>query len=208
MKIVFVPENCIPFHGESLSERPLGGTESAVVRLAEALDRLGHRVFVFTSAPDIPVTKPLYLPFTALGEIGEVDVLVSVRGFHPVFTGIKARKRFLWTGDAHDQLSHLGIGDKRVINQLTGLWCVSRWHVETLCEVSGFPLSKGWIVRNGIARELFDGMEVHNRKRLIYSSTPFRGLSLLPELFTRIQAVHQDAELHIFTLRPLRFSIN
>jgi glycosyltransferase involved in cell wall biosynthesis len=42
-------------------------------------------------------------------------------------------------------------------------------------------------------------MEVRNRKRLIYSSTPFRGLSLLPELFTRIQAVHQDAELHIFS---------
>jgi glycosyltransferase involved in cell wall biosynthesis len=163
------------------------------------LTRYEDRVFVFTSASNIPVTKPLYLPLSALGEIGEVDVLVSVRGVHPHFTGIKARASFLWTGDAHDQLSHLGIGDKRVVSKLTGLWCVSNWHAQTLCEVSGFPASKAWVVRNGIASALFSGDEVRNRKRLIYSSTPYRGLALLPELFARIRAAHPDAELHIFS---------
>jgi glycosyltransferase involved in cell wall biosynthesis len=199
MKIVFVPENCIPFHGESLAARPLGGTETGVIRLAEALDRLGHRVFVFTPASNIPVTKPLYLPLSALGQIGNVDVLVSVRGIRPLFAGIQARASFMWTGDAHDQFSHLGIGDKRVITTLTGLWCVSSWHAQTLCEVSGFPASKAWVVRNGIANELFDGEETRNRKRLIYSSTPYRGLALLPELFSRIRSAVPDAELHVFS---------
>lgn len=86
-----------------------------------------------------------------------------------------------------------------MVDKLTGLWCVSNWHAETLCQVSGFPISKAWIVRNGIAQELFGGDEVRNRKRLIYSSTPYRGLALLPELFARIQASHIDAELHVYS---------
>lgn len=199
MKIVFIPQNCISFHGKSLLERPLGGTETAVVRLAEALHRLGHAVFVVTSAAEIPATQPQYLPLSALNEMNDIDVAVSVRGVASLFSGIRARQSFLWTGDAHDQPSHLGIGDRRVVNKLTALWCVSSWHARNLCEVSGFPESKCWVVRNGFAQGLFEGQEVRNRKRLIYSSTPFRGLALLPEIFSRIRSVHSDAELHIFS---------
>jgi glycosyltransferase involved in cell wall biosynthesis len=199
MRIIFASDGCIPFHGQTLLERPLGGTETAVIRLAEALDRLGHSVFVFTSAQDAPPTKPAYLPLSAIGEIGSVDVLVSVRGIRPALSNIDARSCFLWTGDSHTSPSHLGIGDRRIATTLTGLWCVSSWHAQTLCEASGFPESKTWVVRNGFAKELFSGSEIRNRKRLIYSSTPFRGLALLPEIFPRIRKVHQDAELHIFS---------
>lgn len=48
MKITFVADACVPFHGRTLEEQPLGGTETAVIRLAAALSERGHEVTVFT----------------------------------------------------------------------------------------------------------------------------------------------------------------
>jgi glycosyltransferase involved in cell wall biosynthesis len=199
MRIVFIPGSCIPFTGKTLSSRPLGGIETAVIRLAEALDRLGHTVYVVSHAKDIPLTKPLYIPPHALGDLGAVDVLVAVRELMPLFLGVPARMKFFWTGDSYDQLQHLGLGDKRVRSTLTGLWAVSEWQADRLCEVSGYPRERSLIVRNGYAAELFSGDEHRARKRLIYSSTPYRGLAILAALFPRILAEHPDAELHVFS---------
>ena len=46
MKFLFVPGSTLPFHGKTLDERPLGGTETGAIRLAECLDELGHEVHV------------------------------------------------------------------------------------------------------------------------------------------------------------------
>jgi len=199
MKIAFMAGAGAPFHGKSLEERPLGGTETAVIRLAQALDALGHRVFVCTNIKNPPATKPLYIPTTAAGDIGEVDVLIVVRELFPLFAPIPRKLAFFWTGDSFDQLQHLGLGDRRVIERLGAFLAVSNWQADRVCAVSGFPRSKTWILRNGIDPRLFEGEEVRRPKRLIYSSTPFRGLALLPGIFTEIQKIHPDAELHIFS---------
>jgi hypothetical protein len=41
LKIGIFCGNVIPFHAKSLNERPLGGTETGVIRLSEALESLG-----------------------------------------------------------------------------------------------------------------------------------------------------------------------
>jgi glycosyltransferase involved in cell wall biosynthesis len=194
MRIVFLPTNCLPFHGKTLDERPLGGTETGVIRLAEALSSAGHDVFVVSSFENPPLTEPLYIPLRAVFFLGEIDILIGVRDWQSIFSEIPAKKRFLWTGDSYDQPQTVGLGDKRIANRLDGLFCVSQWHKKTMCELSGFPKEKTFVIRNGIHPSLFQNHErKNNRKRLIYSSTPYRGLVHLIEIFKGVKSLVPDA---------------
>ncbi len=199
MKIVFFPNSMAPFHGNTLKERPLGGTETAVIRLAEALHFLGHSVSVVSQFKNPPLTPVVYLPLHALDDIGEIDMLVVVRDWPPLLANIKATRRFFWTGDAFDQVAGVGIGDHRIASRIDEFLAVSHWHAETTCKESGFPRDKTFVLGNGIALSLFEGSEERKRKRLIYSSTPYRGLALLPSIVTDLRARHPDLELHIFS---------
>jgi glycosyltransferase involved in cell wall biosynthesis len=75
----------------------------------------------------------------------------------------------------------------------------SQWQAAALCEVSGFPPTKSWILSNGLNLKDFAGTENRKRKRLIYSSIPGRGLKNLLEYYPLIKQKHPDAELHIFS---------
>jgi len=199
MKIAFLPGSCVPFDGATLQHRPLGGTETAVIRLAEALDRLGHKVFVFTQIESPQLTKPLYLPYRALQDLGEVDVVIAVRELLPLFSGLKSKARYFWTGDSYDQLQHLGLGDRRVIRSLTALLAVSNWQADRLCAISGFPRDRSYILRNGFASELFTSVQQRSPNRLVYTSTPYRGLAHLIPIFPKIREEVPEAELHVYS---------
>lgn len=199
MKIAFFASACIPFHARSIAERPLGGTESAIVYLAEALVRLGHEIIVFTPEANPPLSNPLYVPHRALQDLGEVDVFVAVRDWKCSLLPVRARRRYFWTGDSYDQPATLGVGDRRVAAALNGMLCVSEWQRQTFCRASGFPAERMYVLGNGVCLDHFTGLEERAPKRLMYSSTPFRGLELLAKIFPRISAVHQEAELHVFS---------
>lgn len=198
MKIVFFPVGCCPFHGKSLNQRPLGGTETSIILLSEALERMGHEVIVLTPLKEFPSSNPVYINRHQADKIDDIDALIVCRGWQGTL-GSKAKKTFFWTGDSYDNPHTNGIGDQRFIEKVDGLFAVSDWHAKTLCHVSGFPLEKTHVLRNGVDLSNYYGNEVKIRKRLIYSSTPYRGLCYLPEIFTRIKALHPEAELHIFS---------
>ena len=57
MRVLFFPSLCIPFHGKTLQERPIGGTETGIILLAESLAEQGVEVNVisdFTNPPSDP----------------------------------------------------------------------------------------------------------------------------------------------------------
>lgn len=198
MRIAFYTQT-IPFHDGTIEDRPLGGTETGVVRLARALRHLGHEVVVFTTENNPPLSDPLYVPTTALSDLGRVDLFVAVRDWNHLFQPIDARLRFLWTGDSPLQPYTRGLGDKRVSDHIDALLAVSEWHADTLCQASGFPRSKAWVLGNGIEPSYFEGEETRSRKRLIYSSVPYRGLQLMPEILAKLVALHPDVEFYSFS---------
>jgi glycosyltransferase involved in cell wall biosynthesis len=199
MKFAFFPEQMASFHGHSLNEIPLGGMETAVIRLTEALHDLGHQVTVFSNHENPPLSKPLYLPRNALNHLGEVDCFIGIRDWRTCFLPVKANKIFFWTGDNYDLPQNLGIGDKRVVSKIDRLLAVSAWHAEKLCYLSGFPKEKAYVLRNGVCSEYFKERPEKIKKRLIYSSTPYRGLKFLPQIFKSLKEKHPELELHIFS---------
>ena len=62
MRIYFVSTLGVPFHAHTINERPIGGTETGVIYLAEALHKLGHEIAVFTNVENPPLSSPRYLP--------------------------------------------------------------------------------------------------------------------------------------------------
>ena len=199
MRISIYPQSCIGVHANILNERPLGGTETGIVRLAEALHTRGHEVTVYTSHPNPPDSQPRYLPLNQAQFMQQQDAVIVVREWFPLLGNIPAKKKFLWTGDAPDQIHTVGIGDKRVVNAVDGIFAVSEWQANALANASGFPRKKIQVIRNGIHLPYFEGSEKRENKRLIYSSTPFRGLKFLPIIFKNLKQLHPDVSLHVFS---------
>ncbi|MCB0324094.1 MAG: glycosyltransferase family 4 protein [Bdellovibrionales bacterium] len=199
MRIAFFAEHCIPIHARSLDERPLGGTETALIRLAELLDRRGHDVTVFTAMAAPPPSKPKYLPSSQVLNSGRFEVFVLVQDWTPAFLGAPGERIFYWTGDGWDQYANFGIGDKRVPSRIEYLLAVSEWHANTLSARSGFPLDQVRIIGNGAHLPFFEGAEERRRKRLIYTAAPYRGLRLVPELYEALRRKHPELELHVFS---------
>ena len=199
MRIAFIASNCVPFHNGTLEERPLGGTETGVIRLAQSLEKLGNEIFVVTAHPNPPLSTPLYLPLQAINDLPPVDVLIAVRDWQAVLVPVKARFKAMWTGDAADQPATLGIGDKRFIEAVDSLFLVSYWHAETMSKLAKFPLEKIFVLRNGVHLDYFSARVEKDPTRLIYSSTPYRGLRYIPRIFSEIQKQVPRASMHVFS---------
>lgn len=198
MKIAFYAGNCIPIHANTLEERPLGGTETALIRVSEILSHRGHEVYVFTKMKDPPPSKPNYYFHGRLLEFGEYDLLVVIQDWNALFYGAHYKKAFFWTGDGWDQYVNYGLGDKRVIRKLDKFIAVSNWQANELCNRSGFPLSKTSIIGNGVHLPYFEGREERIRKRLIFASAPYRGLRFVPDIYLNLKKKHPELELHVF----------
>ncbi len=199
MRIAILPQSCSAFHAFSLEERPLGGIETAIIRLAESLHKQGHELLVYTSDLNPPPSTPPYFSLSTTKFIPKVDALIVTREWLPLLNPMPNTLKFFWTGDAPDQVQSIGIGDRRVAASINGFLTVSDWHSQVMHAETGFPLNKLFNIRNGVHLPYFEGSEVRHPKRLIYSSTPFRGLVHLPEIYTELKKRHADLELHVFS---------
>lgn len=197
LRVLFSPGSCIPFHANTLQVRPLGGTESSVIRLAEALQSKGVDAYITTPFENPPLTSPRYIPEKSLWLLGGVDLRVVIRDWRAALARVPTKLQFFWSGDAYDQPINIGIGDKRIAALFHKLLAVSEWQKETTSKASGFPEDKISILRNGIHLPFFEKSLERKPYRLIYTSTPYRGLIHLVNLFPKIREAVPEAELII-----------
>jgi len=199
MRFAFYAGNLTGFDALSLQEKPLGGTETGIIRLSEKLTELGHEVVVFNGQENARSSKVKYQKQPEVEGSGPWDVFVSIRDWIPCFLNLEAKRRFFWSGDSYDQFPNFGLGDKRVAAKIDAFLTVSAWQAEQICSRSGFPPTKTFILKNGIEESYFAGSETRGRKRLIYSSTPYRGLEHLTRYLPVLKKIHPDLETHIFS---------
>lgn len=188
----------MPFNGETIEKRSLGGSESAAYYQARELARRGHRVTVFTTSVDEghfegvnycwagepKESSPLGERFEYYARNTPHDVLIIQRhphAFHQPF----ASKVNLW--QLHDLALHRTAG---MANH--GMWqtdfvtCVSEWHKKQVCEVYGFDPDFVRVVPNGVDETLYANTAPvvpasvpQGKFLLLYQSRPERGLEHL-----------------------------
>lgn len=197
----------MPFNGQTVASRSLGGSESAAYYQARELARRGHRVHVFTTSEEqgqwdgvnylcvgnINQQTPLGRDFEWYARNTPHDVLVIQR--HPLaFHGQWASKVNIW------QLHDLALFRTAAVAnhgawQIDAVTGVSKWHKDQICEVYGFPADFVQVVPNGVdptlyvgedvltplgsARDVVTGLIDSKKFLLLYQSRPERGLEHL-----------------------------
>ncbi len=177
-------------------EEGIGGSETMVVELAKRLSVLGHRVRVYTSTGKHGegIFDGVEYRQSAMIELaGSCDVLVAWRDAGLLEVPVDAKTRLLWV---HDVFA--GNATHSRLLKADGVLALSRWHAEFLAAHHNLPPEQVLCTRNGIDLSRFDAVVERNPRKVVYSSSPDRGLPALLQMWPEIRKRVPDAELHIF----------
>ena len=192
----------MPFDGDTLEKQSLGGSETAGLSMARELAKLGHRVRMFCNCQPGTYDRVSYLPLQYWASYVTTtphNISIVQRLPDQYANRTAADINILW---CHD----LALGRQKNNFRAT------MWNVDRVFVVSEFMKEQykevydldDWIMlatKNGIDINKFPltNPSMRNRKRLIYSARPERGMDLLLErIFPAILAKEPDAELVMF----------
>lgn len=190
-----------PFHGGTMEERGLGGSESALIYMARALAANGTRVRVFCNC-DRPgvydgVRYDDLVDFYIYRKLCKFPVLVSSRSMRPFKIALEPQTRILWI---HDDINAAFLeGENPTHLPIDRIFAISRWQRDEWSRHFCIPTERFFLTRNGVDLSMFKSGKKRNRYRLIYVSRPTRGLDVLLGLFPCIRQRVPDAELHVYT---------
>ncbi len=215
MKIAFFHQG-VPCHGLTPRLRPLGGTESAMIQMAEALALIGHEVTVFTEVDRkglfAGVSYRPHQEFEYYASHQELDVFICIRQILPILLRRWAKVQIYFSPDAADQpfvntaltlqmeiqgqLTQVGLFSlEKAYPYVDQIFCVGEWQAQTFMQKFHIPNYKITVAGNGVDfRDFQTNPPLASRKRqIVYASTPFRGLEYLLRYFPKIKARVPDA---------------
>jgi len=181
----------MPFGPDTLKYKSLGGSETAVIMMANELKALDHLVTVFCELP--AEGEPDYIDNGADSSEGvryvhinnysayisntQCDLLIASRDPRIVAVNAQARKKVLW---CHDIATHRGL--KSALEQcawtVDEIWAVSDWYRHQINEVTDYPLNRIKVVPNGIV-PCQTLPAPRSETQLVYAARPERGLENL-----------------------------
>jgi glycosyltransferase involved in cell wall biosynthesis len=190
-----------PFHGRTMEEKGLGGSESALIYIARFLAANGMRVRVFCNC-DRPgeydgVRYDDLVDFHIYRHQDTLPVFVSSRSLRPFKIPMRAQARILWIHDAINVPFLEGEAPAQI--PIDRIFAISHWQRNEWSRHFGIPIEHFFVTRNGVDLTLFKPGKKRSRHRLVYVSRPDRGLDILLELFPYIRQRVPNAELHIYS---------
>lgn len=215
MRIAFIDTLGLTYDGSTLEKRGLGGSESAVIRMAEELVKLGFDVNVFNdcesddSSPGI-YNGVTYLPLAKSASLYEVDVCIVSRSIKPIAEDwnvvTKAKHVCLWMHDTFCE------GDNEIeslINQgkLNEIFTLSDWHTGyvTHCDHGvrrNYDILKNHIfmTRNGIGKMNPSWIDVRDKdpNLFVFNASVTKGMvPLVKQIWPKVKARIPEAKLKI-----------
>jgi GT2 family glycosyltransferase/glycosyltransferase involved in cell wall biosynthesis/tetratricopeptide (TPR) repeat protein len=183
---------------KSLDEGGIGGSETCAVHVARQFAKKGYDCTVFGDL-DQPVEDQgvLYVPherFNSFIQDNEIDIFVSSRRADIFALPIRARHRWCWVHDiwlSPEKPIHTDIKIDKYL-------CLSQWHRDFFLTHHDVAPEKIAVTRDGVDLSRFNHNLMRQRGRMIYSSSPDRGLDVLLDMLPRIRKRVPNAELHVF----------
>lgn len=211
MKIAFYA-NRMRIEGNYLETRGLGGSESALINLSRAIKRVNPSVDItIYNANDRMDTCDydgiLYKGishFYSDCKIFNADAFITLRDHQPFsLPYIDARQKILWS---QDDMHELGLQDLThkpyAIENIDCFLAISDYAKGEI--EKGFPGKKVHLQRNGYNKHWVINNPPSERKPIaVYSSTPYRGLDVLAEVWPYIYDIckynNVEPELRVFS---------
>lgn len=173
---------------ESMKEG-IGGSEEAIIHLAQGLADKGWNVTVYNNCGYKPLKfgKVEYRPFWEWNYRDKQDVVVVWRRPLPLDYPINADKIFL---DLHDVIQPGELNEKRMEN-CTGVFVKSEFHKSLFPNVDEY---KFITVPNGIISEKFEGKHDKDPMLMVNTSSPDRSLRALIDCFKEVKKQEPEAK--------------
>lgn len=185
----------------SVDEGGIGGSETCAVYVAKEFAKSGWKSIVFGDCTGLEgdyegVTFADYSKFPAFAQKNRIDFFLASRRTDVFGLPIQATKKAVWVHDIW--LDANGNADLR-LDKYDRIFCLSPWHKKFfLSHHKGVPAEKIHVTRDGVDLGRFEGKVKKIPGRIVYSSSPDRGLDLLLDLLPEIQKEIPEAEVHIF----------
>ncbi len=180
------------WHPTDIENKGLGGSETAAIRLAEALsDR--YTVTVYGECDFCAYRQVQFKPHWAFDPMEERDVIIASRTPWLVDRPLNTASVVLWMHDT--DYGHEMTPER--VEKFNAIMCLSEWHKEYVTDLYPWTEGKIEVTTNAIEPSYFAG-EVPDVRAPIatFSSSPDRGLDLLLSLWHKVRDAIPDAELH------------
>lgn len=181
-----------PWAPQDIQTRGLGGSETAAVKLAEALAATGWTVTVYGDVEQGIVGQVVYRHHEVFDPLAPVDLLIASRLPEVFDRPHNAKRAMLWLHD-------VDCGDRLTparAERVDDVLVLSEWQQGHVRGRYPFAADKVRRIRNGIDLARFAGAPVERAKRVLYTSSPDRGLDVLLELWPQVLARVPDAQLN------------
>lgn len=215
-KLCFVDCGSMDYTPESPWKIPLGGSQSALCYLAEALAARGHEVTLLNATS----TPGFYRGVECMNLAQEpkeffqnrcFDAVISLNSLLPAHTirpHLPEKTRLLlWTQHAAEEASMVALQHKLLHHAWDCFVFVSRWQRDRYLEKFQLPAPRTCVRRNAIApafHYLFPDRATLARAKskiptLAYTSAPGRGLSVLLDVFPLLREVFPQLRLKVYS---------
>lgn len=175
----------------------IGGSETCAVYVAREFARRGYQSIVYGDPGSDAGTYDgvEYKPYDQFDLNLDIDILVSSRRPDLFELPVKARKKICWV---HDIWVHPDPKAYIFQDKIDQFFVLSPWHQEFFCKHHNIPREKAFITRNAIDLNRFVIPLPRVRGRMIYSSSPDRGLDVLLDCLPLIRRRVPEAHLKVF----------
>jgi glycosyltransferase involved in cell wall biosynthesis len=203
MNVVIFSPTGTTLSPDSLTSRPLGGADQALMHMIFSLAHKPCSLVAYIPTKEVQelfpqvMIKPFMDAFTD-GE-QECDVLILYRKVFAIPPKIKYKKLIFYSQDLANTPCFNETKKKEFDTQL-GMYnkivVLSQFHKKNLIEAFDIPSEKFVIIGNGAE-------EQENVKKqpltFIYASTPYRGLVPLVKIWRQFIKEYPQAKLHVFS---------
>ena len=215
MRLCFVDLTDWDYNVDAPTIGPLGGSQSAMCYLAVELAKAGH---------DVTVMSGTQHPATVLGvecinavhcsaeffrgrQFDAVVILNSSSGSKRRSDLPPSTKLILWTQHETVQPAMCKLALQEISERWDGIVCVSDWQRNTYIEAFKLNPDRLTVLRNAIA-PCFEGLfrdeqdfidAKSNPLTLAYTSTPYRGLHHLLDIFPALKRERPEATLSVYS---------
>lgn len=188
------PQTAYSFDEEMYKTKGAGGSETALIHVAKHLKKkTGRNVKVFNMRDSTLVAESgvEYIPAAQLNEY------MSINRPHTHIAwrhNIKLTKSptYLW---AHD----LTTPTIEAFRNFDKMLCLSEFHKDYTMAMSGVPEKEIIITRNGIDPDKFlFPRRLKNKNKVVWMSSPDRGLDRAMKVLDIVRKDHPDIELHVY----------
>lgn len=188
------PQSAYPFDEEIYKTKPLGGSETALVQMAKYIKELTNRpvkVFNMREETLIADSGVEYLSNRHLNEyMSKNKPYVHIAWRHNI--KITNAPTYLW---CHDLVT----ATVESIHNFDKIICLTDFHKNYVMAKQNVPQDKIWVSRNGITPSKFNfERKTKNPNKVVYMSSPDRGLDRCILIMDELIKEKPDLELHVY----------